>query len=101
MIVCGKVLQKTMENAISVLTARANVLFLNKDGLCEVYRELGPDKMSETCKTYPRISWYHGDILFCGLTISCSEVARMVLSHSDSINFSFGEAETGVDSCPR
>lgn len=73
---------------------------LNKEGLCEVYRELEPDKMSETCKTYPRISWYHGDILFRGLTISCPEVARMVLSHSDSINFSFGEAETGVIPAP-
>lgn len=73
---------------------------LSKEGLCEVYRELGPDKMSETCKTYPRISWYHGDILFHGLTISCPEVARMVLSHRDSINFSFLEAETGVIPAP-
>lgn len=82
------------------LNGQGKCPLLNKDGLCEVYRELGPDKMSETCKTYPRISWYHGDILFCGLTISCSEVARMVLSHSDSINFSFGEAETGVIPAP-
>lgn len=73
---------------------------LNKEGLCEVYRELGPDKMSETCKTYPRISWYHGDILFHGLTISCPEVARMVLSHRDPINFSFAEAETGIAPAP-
>lgn len=73
---------------------------LNKEGLCEVYRELGPDKMSETCKSYPRISWYHGDILFHGLTISCPEVARMVLSHRDSINFNFAEAETGIAPAP-
>lgn len=73
---------------------------LNKEGLCEVYRELGPDKMSQTCKTYPRISWWHGDILFHGLTISCPEVARMVLSHRDSINFSFAEAENGVTPAP-
>lgn len=73
---------------------------LNKEGLCEVYRELGPDKMSETCKIYPRISWWHGDILFHGLTISCPEVARMVLSHRDSINFSFAEAENGVTPAP-
>lgn len=73
---------------------------LNKEGLCEVYRELGPDKMSETCKIHPRISWYHGDILFFGLTLSCPEVARMVLSHRDSINFSFTEAQTGVIPAP-
>ena len=73
---------------------------LNKEGLCEVYRELGPDKMSETCKIYPRISWYHGDILFFGLTLSCPEVARMVLSHRDPINFSFAEAETGIVPAP-
>ena len=73
---------------------------LNKEGLCEVYRELGTDKMSETCKIHPRISWYHGDILFFGLTLSCPEVARMVLSHRDSINFSFTEAQTGVIPAP-
>ena len=73
---------------------------LNKEGLCEVYRELGPDKMSETCKIYPRISWYHGDILFHGLTISCPEVACMVLSHRDSINFNFAEIETDIAPAP-
>ena len=73
---------------------------LNSDNLCEVYRELGPDKMCETCRIYPRISWYHGDILFHGLTLSCPEVARMVLSHRDSINFSFAEAETGIAPAP-
>lgn len=82
------------------LNAKGKCPLLNKDGLCEVYRELGPDKMSETCKIYPRISWYHGDILFLGLTLSCSEVARMVLSHRDSINFSFAEAENGVAPAP-
>ncbi len=74
---------------------------LSKDNLCEVYRHLGPDKMSEVCKKYPRISWYHGDILFQGLTLSCSEAARIVLSHPTSINFDFAEAETGVAPSPQ
>ncbi len=74
---------------------------LNQDNLCEVYRHLGPDKMSEVCQKYPRISWYHGDILFQGLTLSCSEVARIILSHPTSINFDFAEAETGVAPSPQ
>lgn len=73
---------------------------LNKEGLCEVYRELGPDKMSNICRIYPRISWQHGDILFHGLTLSCPEVARMVLAHRDPINFNFLEAETGIALSP-
>ena len=66
---------------------------LNEDKLCEIYRHLGPDKMCNTCKIYPRFSWYHGDILFHGLTLSCPEVARMILSYHDSIIFEFAEAE--------
>ena len=69
---------------------------LNEDKLCEVYRHLGPDKMCNTCKIYPRFSWYHGDILFHGLTLSCPEVARIILSHHDSIIFEFAEAENTV-----
>lgn len=73
---------------------------LNENKLCEVYRHLGPDKMCDTCKVYPRISWYHGDILFHGLTLSCPEVARMILSHQDSIIFDFAEAQNTVIPAP-
>ncbi len=73
---------------------------LSKDNLCEVYRHLGPDKMCDTCKVYPRFSWYHGDVLFQGLTLSCPEVARIMLSHHDSIIFEFAEAENTVATSP-
>lgn len=73
---------------------------LSKDNLCEVYRHLGPDKMCHTCKVYPRFSWYHGDVLFHGLTLSCPEVARIMLSHRDSIIFEFAEAENTEATSP-
>ena len=69
---------------------------LNKDNLCEVYRHLGPDKMSEVCQKYPRTISLHGDIIFRGLALSCWEVARLFLSHRDCIQFNFAEAETDV-----
>lgn len=67
---------------------------LNERNLCEVYRHLGPDKMSEVCKKYPRTIWLHGDIIFRGLTLSCYEAARLILSHRGPINFNFAEVET-------
>lgn len=72
--------------------------FLNNDKLCEIYRNIGPDKMCDTCRTYPRISWLHGDILFHGLGLSCPETARMILAHPDSINFDFEEDQRPLTS---
>lgn len=57
--------------------------------------------MCTTCKIYPRFSWHHGDILFHGLTLSCPEVARMILSHHDSIIFEFAETENTVIPAPK
>lgn len=72
--------------------------FLNGDKLCEIYRNIGPDKMCNTCRTYPRISWFHGDVLFQGLTLSCPEAARMILSHPAPIAFNFGEDQSSLTS---
>ena len=72
--------------------------FLSNDKLCEIYRNIGPDKMCDICRIYPRFSWFHGDVLFQGLTLSCPEATRMILSHPAPIAFDFGEDKRSLTS---
>lgn len=58
-------------------------VFLNENKLCRIYRELGPDALCRTCRTYPRCIFQVGDIKICYLTNSCPEVNRMIIQRKD------------------
>lgn len=62
---------------------------LDERNLCEVYSHMGPQHMCGTCKLYPRIGFYFGDIYFSTLTASCPEVARIILTNQDVIEYEF------------
>lgn len=53
--------------------------FLDRDGLCEMYRELGPESLCETCKRHPRHLEDYGNLQEMVLLLSCPEAARLVL----------------------
>ncbi len=74
-----------------VLTEDGRCPFLNEKNLCDIYINLGEDKMCYTCKTYPRYSFLAGDILFEGVSISCPEVARFFLNHKEALKIDFAE----------
>lgn len=58
-----------------------------EEKLCSVQRELGEDKLSNTCATYPRstraIYGQHEQ----SLTLSCPEAARLALLNRDAMDF--------------
>lgn len=61
--------------------------FLNEDKLCDIYIENGPDMMCKICKSYPRhVEEYqtNNDIF---LSMSCPEVARIILSKENPVTF--------------
>lgn len=72
--------------------------FLNNQNLCDIYIHLGPEKMCQTCKIYPRFQKRYGDVLFRGLCISCPEVARLILSYPETLYFDFAEDSSISDS---
>lgn len=61
--------------------------FLGKDNLCDVYRELGEDYLSETCKVYPRNLNQLGEQVEISLALSCPEAARKILLSKEAIGF--------------
>lgn len=69
-------------------------IFLNENKLCEIYRNIGPDALCDTCRNYPRMLYEVGDILFCFLTNSCPEVNRMLMTREDPIQILFDDSDT-------
>ncbi len=65
--------------------------FLNENMLCEIYINLGEESMCDTCKNYPRITKLHADIIEQTLTLSCPEVARLLIESKTKIDFEYGE----------
>lgn len=66
--------------------------FLNKEQLCDIYINLGEEFMCHTCKTYPRITKIHADVMEQTLTLSCPEVSRLLISSNRVIDFKLEEA---------
>jgi lysine-N-methylase len=58
-----------------------------EEKLCSVQRELGEDKLSDTCATYPRKSRVSGGQHQQALTLSCPEAARLALLAPDAMDF--------------
>lgn len=59
--------------------------FIDGNKLCMVQRELGEKALSPTCSTYPRITKRYADETRHSMTLSCPEVARLVLFDADGM----------------
>lgn len=53
--------------------------FLNREGLCDIYRELGRDGLCRECRAYPRHVEDYGNVREVMLSLSCPEAARVIL----------------------
>lgn len=61
--------------------------FLNKDNLCDMYTALGEESLCETCKRYPRHIEEFENVREFTLSVSCPEVARILLSKKEPVQF--------------
>ena len=66
---------------------------LNEQNLCRIYIEAGEDKMCNTCQTYPRGVNIYGDFYMKYICISCPEVARILFSQKEPLQFHIVEDE--------
>lgn len=53
--------------------------FLNEQGLCDIFRELGKDGLCRACRDYPRHREDYGELQEIMLSMSCPEAARLIL----------------------
>ncbi len=61
--------------------------FLNKENLCELYKNAGEDSLCKTCREYPRhIEEFEG-VREITLSMSCPEAARILMEQMEPVKF--------------
>lgn len=67
--------------------------FLNEENLCDLYTCQGPDSLCKTCRLYPRhIEEFEG-LREISLSVSCPEVAKILMNHTEPVKFLTYEKE--------
>ena len=61
--------------------------FLNEKNLCDMYTALGEESLCRTCKMYPRHVEEFEDVREVTLSVSCPEVARILMSKKEPVRF--------------
>ncbi len=72
--------------------------FLNEDNLCDLCIEGGEELFCHTCRTYPRHIEEFENVREISLAISCPEVARMLLTRQEPLQFCTEEREEPEES---
>lgn len=67
--------------------------FLNDNNLCEMYLNLGKDSLCKTCRRYPRHVEEFENVREVTLSVSCPEVARILLTKTEPVAFLTREKE--------
>lgn len=75
-------------------------IFLEEQ-LCAIQRELGADKLSNTCAEFPRVSRRTALGIEQSLTLSCPEAARLALLAEDALDFVSHRIEYRKDAMPQ
>ncbi len=63
---------------------------LDPQGLCDIYKHLGKEKMCRTCRNYPRHMEDYGNIHEIMLSLSCPEAARLILTDPHAFTLTRG-----------
>ena len=61
--------------------------FLNDENLCDMYTALGERSLCRTCTMYPRHVEEFEDVREITLSVSCPEVARILLNKKEPVHF--------------
>lgn len=61
--------------------------FLNEENLCDLYIKLGKNSLCKTCRTYPKHVEEFENVREISLSLSCPEVARILMSKCDPVHF--------------
>ncbi|MGE6648277.1 flagellin lysine-N-methylase [Shewanella colwelliana] len=73
--------------AVIELDEQGACRFLNEKKLCKIHDKAGEDALSDTCKTYPKVSNHIAGNRYNSLSLSCPEVTRIVLFEPEAFQF--------------
>lgn len=82
------------ENGVFYQDSVRRCAFLDCDNLCNMYKNLGEESLCKTCTNYPRHIEEFENIREINLSISCPEVARIILSNRDKVKYVEEEVES-------
>jgi len=76
----GKRLKDNIRDGSFALTDDESCPFLNSKGLCDIFTELGEDKLCRICSDHPRyFEWFNG-LKEGGVGLCCEAAAELILS---------------------
>ena len=61
--------------------------FLNKENLCDIFINLGEDRLCDICREHPRFYNWFGDYTEVGLGLCCEEAERLLFSDDKPLTF--------------
>ena len=61
--------------------------FLRDDLLCDMYHHMGKESLCTTCREYPRHTEEFENVREISLSLSCPEVARMLMNSTDIVTW--------------
>lgn len=74
--------------------------FLTEEHLCALQQKLGEEYLCATCRSYPRDFCIFGDVEVANLMPSCPEVMRILLEHTEPVQFWMEDiSQKGEDDC--
>ncbi len=69
------------------LTPDERCVFLDCDGLCEIYSQLGEDYLCDICREHPRFYDFFDGITESGLGLCCEKVCEMMFLSDNPVMF--------------
>ena len=78
----GEKLRKNISENSFILGEKERCPFLNDCNLCEIYINLGEDKLCQICTDHPRYFEWFGEVKEGGIGMCCEEAARIILSEN-------------------
>ena len=74
-----------------ILQEHGRCPFLNDRNLCDIYTELGEDKLCETCTNFPRHITEFGNTMEIGISLSCPVAVELIMKRREPITFKLSE----------
>jgi len=84
------------KGATTALDSEGNCMFLDERGLCTIQLRYGHEYLSNTCKSYPRLTCIVDGSPECFLELSCEAAAKLILFDKGYMGFDEYDLDTSV-----